>query len=137
MRDDALLHLFLRTEIAFILKCFQLDLCTLVHAKPVREGILRRQQRRMLPPSFIHMEHATIRNRDIRQVYLDRASAEFDQWNVTLQRLEAKHGETVEVRAGIAPAYGGFADPCLTAWLPDHASIIALYGVIFESASCI
>ena len=44
------------------------------------------------------MEHATIRNRDIRQVYLDRASAEFDQWNVTLQRLEAKHGETVDVR---------------------------------------
>ena len=26
----------------------------------------------------------------------------------------------VEVPAGIAPAYGGFADPCLTTWLRHH-----------------
>ncbi len=26
----------------------------------------------------------------------------------------------VEVPAGIAPAYGGFADPCLTAWRRHH-----------------
>lgn len=44
------------------------------------------------------MEYTTIQHRDIRQVYLDRASAEFRRWNETLQRMEREKGDTVDVR---------------------------------------
>lgn len=44
------------------------------------------------------MEHATIQNRDVRQFYLERASAEFARWNETLRRMEEKQGETADVR---------------------------------------
>ena len=43
---------------------------------------------------------------------------------------------SVEVRAGIEPAYKGFADPCLTTWLPDLRMMIErsdLFLVFFNS----
>ena len=33
----------------------------------------------------------------------------------------------LEARAGIAPAHRGFADPCLTTWLPSHLLISASF----------
>jgi len=44
------------------------------------------------------MEYTTIQNRDIRQIYLNRASAAFDRWNETLRRMEEKQGDTAVVR---------------------------------------
>ena len=35
----------------------------------------------------------------------------------------------METWAGIAPAHGGFADPCLTTWLPGHSKWVGGNGV--------
>jgi glycerophosphoryl diester phosphodiesterase len=41
----------------------------------------------------------------------------------------------MEAWAGIAPAYTGFADPCLTTWRPRLArAIVASYGPVVESS---
>src|SRR3989338_8629907 len=41
----------------------------------------------------------------------------------------------LEVRAGIEPAYKGFADPCLTTWLPDHTDT-QVYQRDFQRVHC-